>query len=125
MRSAPTLNIWITPFASVAMLEKLALLKIALCRAPAVSRASCRRPSVITSTIPAASSIAPEPRLFLDMAYLRPGMRSARRTELFSRLLRRQQPVLQARFVDQLFFLQQLAEFLDHLPDGPAPRAAA
>jgi hypothetical protein len=29
-----------TPFASVAMLEKLALLKIALCRAPVVSRAS-------------------------------------------------------------------------------------
>jgi hypothetical protein len=27
MRSAPTLKIWITPFASVAMLEKLALLK--------------------------------------------------------------------------------------------------
>jgi hypothetical protein len=32
-RSAPTLKIWMTPFASVAMLEKLALLKIALCRA--------------------------------------------------------------------------------------------
>jgi hypothetical protein len=32
-----------TPFASVAMLEKLALLKIALCNAPAFSRASeCR-----------------------------------------------------------------------------------
>src|SRR6267143_1833567 len=29
-----------TPFASVAMLEKLALLKIALCKAPVVSRAS-------------------------------------------------------------------------------------
>ena len=29
-----------TPFASVAMLEKLALLKIALCRAPAFSSAS-------------------------------------------------------------------------------------
>jgi hypothetical protein len=28
------LKIWITPLASVAMLEKLALLKIALCRAP-------------------------------------------------------------------------------------------
>jgi hypothetical protein len=34
------LKIWITPFASVAMLEKLALLKIALCRAPAWSSAS-------------------------------------------------------------------------------------
>src|SRR5665647_3928733 len=40
MRSAPTLKIWITPLASVAMLEKLALLKIAFCRAPAWSRAS-------------------------------------------------------------------------------------
>src|SRR4030088_3076204 len=40
MRSAPTLKICMTPFASVAMLEKLALLKIALCRAPVVSRAS-------------------------------------------------------------------------------------
>src|SRR5204862_501745 len=35
-----------TPFASVAMLEKLALLKIALCNAPAFSRASSRRTSV-------------------------------------------------------------------------------
>jgi len=33
MRSAPTLKIWMTPLASVAMLEKFALLKIALCRA--------------------------------------------------------------------------------------------
>src|SRR3569623_1788947 len=37
MRSAPTLKIWMTPFASVAMLEKLALLKIALCSAPVPS----------------------------------------------------------------------------------------
>src|ERR1700735_3814985 len=35
MRSAPTLNIWMTPLASVAMLEKLALLKMALWSAPA------------------------------------------------------------------------------------------
>src|SRR5437899_1052745 len=40
MRSAPTLKIWITPFASVAMLEKLALLKIAAWSAPVVSNAS-------------------------------------------------------------------------------------
>ena len=40
MRSAPTLKIWMTPFASVAMLEKFALLKIALCSAPALSNAS-------------------------------------------------------------------------------------
>ena len=40
IRSAPTLKIWITPFASVAMLEKLALLKMARCKAPAFNRAS-------------------------------------------------------------------------------------
>ena len=40
MRSAPTLKIWITPLASVAMLEKFALLKIAFCSAPAWSNAS-------------------------------------------------------------------------------------
>src|SRR6185295_12211967 len=37
MRSAPTLKIWITPAASVAMLEKCALLKIALWSARARS----------------------------------------------------------------------------------------
>jgi hypothetical protein len=34
------LKIWMTPFASVAMLEKLALLKIALCRAPILAAVS-------------------------------------------------------------------------------------
>jgi hypothetical protein len=43
MRSAPTLKIWMTPLASVAMLEKLALLKIALWSAPAWSSASSAR----------------------------------------------------------------------------------
>src|ERR1035437_7128740 len=38
-----------TPLASVAMLEKLALLKIALCRAPVLSRASVCRTSSLTS----------------------------------------------------------------------------
>jgi hypothetical protein len=36
-----------TPFASVAMLEKLALLKMALCRAPVFRRASACRASVL------------------------------------------------------------------------------
>src|SRR5208282_3633218 len=54
MRSAPTLKIWITPFSSVAMLEKLALLKIAFCKAPVFSRASLRRTSVATLSLPAA-----------------------------------------------------------------------
>ena len=34
------LKIWMTPFASVAMLEKFALSKIARCRAPALSSAA-------------------------------------------------------------------------------------
>jgi len=37
---APTLKIWMTPLASVAMLDKLALLKMALCSAPALRSAS-------------------------------------------------------------------------------------
>src|ERR1017187_2552899 len=45
-----------TPFSSVAILEKLALLKIAFCKAPVFSRASSRRTSVMTSTMPEASS---------------------------------------------------------------------
>src|SRR5947209_1371789 len=69
MRSAPTLKIWITPFASVAMLEKLALFKIAFCSAPAVSTASCRLPSVMTSVPPPVSAAA-ELGLFLGMAFL-------------------------------------------------------
>src|ERR1019366_5737835 len=56
MRSAPTLKIWMTPFSAVAMLKKLALLKIAFCSAPVLSRAASRRTSVTTSTVPAASS---------------------------------------------------------------------
>ena len=38
-----------TPFASVAMLEKLALLRIAFCKAPVLSKASWRRISVMLS----------------------------------------------------------------------------
>jgi hypothetical protein len=38
-----------TPLASVAMLEKLALLKIALCRAPALSSASSARLRAVLS----------------------------------------------------------------------------
>src|SRR5688572_30187607 len=49
IRSAPTLKIWMTPSASVAMLEKFALLKIALCSAPALSNASARDTSVLRS----------------------------------------------------------------------------
>ena len=54
MRSAPTLKIWMTPLASVAMLEKLALLKIALCSAPVVRSASAWRTSLIAAEVSAA-----------------------------------------------------------------------
>jgi hypothetical protein len=52
MRSAPTLKIWMTPWASMAMLEKLALLKMASCRAPVFSKVSWRRTSVTPSAVP-------------------------------------------------------------------------
>src|SRR5260221_439790 len=47
-----------TPFSSVAMIEKLALLRIAFCRAPVLSSASCRRTSAITFAVPASPSRA-------------------------------------------------------------------
>src|SRR5687767_14249683 len=43
MCSAPTLKSWMTPASSVAMLEKLALLKIASWRAPVLKSAASRR----------------------------------------------------------------------------------
>src|SRR6185503_151002 len=52
----PTLKIWMTPLASVAMLEKLALLKMASWRAPVLSRASCRRTSAMGGTVADASN---------------------------------------------------------------------
>jgi len=55
MRSAPTLKIWMTPLASVAMLEKLALLKIAFCSAPALSRAASLRISGMIFVLAAAA----------------------------------------------------------------------
>src|SRR3954471_8312342 len=42
MRSAPTLKSWMMPFSSVAMIEKLALVRIAFCSAPALSNAVLR-----------------------------------------------------------------------------------
>jgi hypothetical protein len=42
MRWAPMLKIWMTPFSSVAMLEKLALFRIAVCNAPVFSSAVSR-----------------------------------------------------------------------------------
>src|ERR1019366_2007208 len=68
MRSAPTLKIWMTPLSSVAILEKLALLKIAFCRAPALSSASLRWTSVTTSSLPAAAPRMTESWCFADMS---------------------------------------------------------
>jgi hypothetical protein len=56
IRSAPTLNIRMTPFASVTMPEKSALLQIALCKAPVLSRAAAQRISVATSPVPGSPS---------------------------------------------------------------------
>src|ERR1035437_5723833 len=57
-----------TPFASVAILEKLALLKIALCRTPAFSSASSCRTSVTTAKARAASSGVVESYLSAGMS---------------------------------------------------------
>src|SRR5450756_2243038 len=65
------LKIWMTPFASVAILEKLALLKIAFCKAPVLSKASWRRTSVMPSALPAAGLRMAESRSFADMRHLR------------------------------------------------------
>src|SRR5215203_1799516 len=51
IRSAPTLNSWMTPLSSVAMLEKLALLRMAFCSAPVLRSASCRRTSAPASAV--------------------------------------------------------------------------
>src|ERR1022692_5139395 len=45
-----------TPFSSVAMLEKLALLKIASCSAPVLSNEFCRRTSVTPVGLPVSSA---------------------------------------------------------------------
>src|ERR1043166_9964584 len=78
MRSAPTLKIWITPFASVAMLEKLALLKIALWSAPVLSRSSRRRSSVRPGAVAAPLSGTAESRYGVDTVPSLPGAGSKR-----------------------------------------------
>jgi hypothetical protein len=71
MRSAPTLKIWMTPWASVAMLEKLALLKIALCNAPVLSRDSWRSSSLKLPSFSAAGSVRTGSWMVSDMVNLR------------------------------------------------------
>src|SRR6266436_3838754 len=57
-----------TPFSSVAMLEKFALLKIAFCKAPVLSRAASRRTWVMASALPAPPSRKAERWICSDMA---------------------------------------------------------
>jgi hypothetical protein len=61
MRSAPTLNSWMMPCSSVAMIEKLALVRIAFCSASVLNSALLRRWPVVSgakgSTPPGAGSI--------------------------------------------------------------------
>jgi hypothetical protein len=49
MCSAPTLKSWITPLAAVAILENMALLKIARCSVPAWCKASSARLRAVLS----------------------------------------------------------------------------
>src|SRR5436190_24172816 len=73
MRSAPTLKSWMTPFSSVAMLEKLALLRMAFCSAPVLRSASWRLTSVTFRSS----------RTRLWRAFLTEGGLAAGRGELF------------------------------------------
>ena len=57
MRSAPTLNNWMMPFSSVAMIAKLALVRIAFCSAPALSNIFWRRASAVSSAFVAAALV--------------------------------------------------------------------
>src|SRR5579863_8283607 len=56
-----------TPFSSVAMLEKLALLKMAFCSAPVLSRAASRPTSVTTSGVISLSSVQVAPLFSIDI----------------------------------------------------------
>src|SRR4029450_8006550 len=51
IRSAPTLNSWVRPLSGGAMLEKLALWRMAFCSAPVLRSASCRRTSAPASAV--------------------------------------------------------------------------
>src|SRR3972149_1459464 len=58
------------PFSSVAIIEKLALVRIAFCKAPVLSNASWRRISVMPPALPAPSARV-GPFSVLDMADFR------------------------------------------------------
>src|ERR1700736_1910466 len=57
------------PFSSVAIIEKLALVRIAFCKAPVLSNTSWRRPSRMPSVLPASSRMK-ESLPFANMAGL-------------------------------------------------------
>src|SRR5665811_1668936 len=57
-----------TPFSSVAILEKLALFRIAFCKAPVLSKVSWRRTSAILAAMPARGSRTAGSRVSSDMA---------------------------------------------------------
>jgi hypothetical protein len=88
MRSAPTLKIWMTPFASVAMLEKLALLKIALCRAPVRTRASALGTSTAALSAPAGAGGSTNRRHRVFLGAPEPRQRTNRRHRLDQRFQR-------------------------------------
>src|SRR6185436_18873257 len=56
MRSAPTLKSWMMPFSSVAMIEKLGLVRIAYCKDRALTNDPWRRATVASSILPAAAT---------------------------------------------------------------------
>src|ERR1700693_5377341 len=58
------------PFSSVAIIEKLALLKIAFCRAPVFSRVSWRRTSVMPSGVRVLALITAADVVFLAVLYV-------------------------------------------------------
>src|SRR6185503_6027790 len=85
MRSAPTLKIWMTPFSSVAMQEKFALLKMASCNAK-VLRSVCWLPESMPGSrrrgAPPAVTVAEA--LFCESTMLQP-----RLAQLDRRMIRR------------------------------------
>src|ERR1700730_10245036 len=67
-----------TPLSSVAMLEKLALLKIAFCKAPAFSRTSLRPTSVTLLSLPTAASRVAESWFCAEITVIRFNLLSCR-----------------------------------------------
>src|ERR1700726_1740438 len=103
------------PFSSVAIIEKLALLKIAFCRAPVFSRASCRRTSVMPLGGRLSALITPEDIVFLDMILNAPLVPSAAPTQAHARWCYRRSLILYTDDRDSvlavLYIAEQASEF--------------